>query len=299
MRAVRARLAAERRERVVRATRPIDTIKRRIPGRTPGRTGTKLCLMAHFDGDGRVAPYVLNYIDQLRQLGFDVVLASTSPFLDERDVPKLQERCRLAIIRENVGLDFGSWGAAMTALEDFGDYEELLLTNDSVFGPIVDLRETLERIASFPEALCGLTDNWEKQYHLQSYFLYFKRPALRSPTFERFWREFRLSTDKERIIIEYEVGISQAFIRDDVRIRPCFRFNELRDHCLAMGDAFQYRDLISRQPVNPTIFLWDVLIRDFRFPFLKTEILKINRFQSRSVVNWRKSCRPARTRRST
>jgi lipopolysaccharide biosynthesis protein len=39
--------------------------------------------------------------------------------------------------------------------------------------------------------------------------------------------------------------------------------------------------------LNLTLFSWERLIRDFKFPFLKTEILKSNRFKSADAVRWR------------
>jgi len=38
---------------------------------------------------------------------------------------------------------------------------------------------------------------------------------------------------------------------------------------------------------NPTLFFWDGLIEKLNFPFLKTEILRRNRFQSERAANWR------------
>jgi len=44
---------------------------------------------------------------------------------------------------------------------------------------------------------------------------------------------------------------------------------------------------IRSEPVSSSIYMWDLLIRYFGFPFLKTEVVKINRLNFHNVVHWR------------
>jgi hypothetical protein len=279
-----------RKERAINQVPPVKTIVQTVPGaHNGGRLRHNLCLMAHFDTHGRIAKYVQDYILELKALNFDIVLISTSPRVDSRDLDFARTHLRMLIHRQNVGLDFGSWKAALDSLPDAYDYEQLLLTNDSVFGPFYPLKNVFERFASMPEPLLGMTDSWETFYHLQSYFLLFKKDAFHSETFKNFWNSVKLSHDKNKIIDQYEVGISQKFIADDFTLGAYVPFHILREHCLALGpEKFQYYDMFCRQPGNPTIFMWDILISDFKFPFLKTELLKVNRKESKEVVHWRK-----------
>ncbi|RYZ91163.1 MAG: hypothetical protein EOP04_01520 [Proteobacteria bacterium] len=278
-----------RQDQAVAKIAPVDTILRVVDGFESGKKQkSRLCLMAHFDVDGRIAPYVQNYVVELKRQGFDVIIISTSPKFDERDLGFVQKELRYFIHRKNVGLDFGSWKATLDWLPDALQYDELLLNNDSVFGPLFPLSEVFDRFSAMSAPICGMTDTWETYYHLQSYFLLFKKPAFHSQTFKSFWSKVQLSIDKNKIIDNYEVGLSRHFIADEFQLGAYVPFHELREHCLNMGPAnFQYFDLFSRQPGNPTIFMWDILISDFRFPFLKTEILKINRKESRGAVYWR------------
>lgn len=269
---------------------PVDTIREVIPGANVERHHRRLCLFAHFDVQGRVDPYVLHHIDELKKNKFDVVLISTSNTIDPRDFSEVAARCRYYIHRKNVGLDFGSWKAAMDYIRDFGEYDELLLTNDSVFGPIYDLKETFDKFEKMPQKVCGLVDTWEIYYHVQSYFVFFKQEALKSELFKKFWNNFRLTLDKDFIIENYEIGLSQHFLRNGFEIGACVDFVELRDYLInQVGEGkFQYHDKYSREPGNPTLLAWEALISDrYRFPFIKTELLKYNRLVSKNVVNWR------------
>ena len=269
---------------------PVKTILKVIPGLTHERQQRRLCLFSHFDIHGRVDPYVLHYLDQIKKNNFDVVLISTSPSIDPRDFSAVSARCRFYIHRTNIGLDFGSWKAAMDYLKDFSEYDELLLANDSVFGPIYDLKETFDKFQQMPQKVCGLVDTWEIYYHIQSYFVFFKTEALKSDLFGQFWNNVKLVLDKNYIIENYEIGLSQHFLRNGFELGACVEFVELRDYLVnKVGEnKFQYHDRLSREPGNPTLFAWEALISDrYRFPFIKTELLKYNRLGSKNVVNWR------------
>lgn len=277
----------EQRDHQLQKVDPLSTILVSYPSNLGTKTKNKLCLYAHFDQAGKIADYVIGQCEELKKNGYDVILISTSPALEQNAIESALKSLRGIIHRKNLGYDFVSWRTAMMSLGDFSSYDELLLTNDSVFGPFSDLSLIFKNIADSQSSVSGLTDNWEKCYHLQSFFIHFKKPALHSSVFKSFWDTVRIRADKETIIISYEVGLSQHFIRHGYKLKALFPFHEIRAKCLDMGAGFQYRDKILRQPLNSTIFMWDVLLTEFGFPFIKTEILKINRFQSHNVPLWR------------
>ncbi len=97
-----------------------------------------LCLFAHFDQDDVLADYVLHYLQAIQAAGFDIVVISTSN-LSDADVARLRTVAQDVILRENRGHDFASWGLGIERYADLFS-GRLLLTNDSVYGPIGDLR---------------------------------------------------------------------------------------------------------------------------------------------------------------
>ena len=91
--------------------------------------------------------------------------------------------------RENIGFDAGGFKEALcnyigwdTVLE----YDELILTNDSVFGPLYDLKEFIESIEKDKEwDLCGINTAYDfHTWHLSSYFLVFRKNGFLSETFK-------------------------------------------------------------------------------------------------------------------
>lgn len=281
------KLKFELRQRYWRRVAPGSSITGCYWGSKKERSHPKLCLFSTFDPKGRIDPYVKHYIRSLYECGFDVVVISTSPSICSEDLDEVKDFCRAVIHRKNIGLDFGSWKAATEYLPDWGEYESLLLTNDSVYGPFSNLQSLFEKMDSAEESVCGLTDNFEASYHIQSYFLYIKKSLLRSDVFQTFWQSIRLHLDKTIIINAYEVGFSQHLLHHGIKIRAMYPYYDIRDYVLALGGQYQYYNMILFQPVNPSIFMWSILLKNFGFPFLKTEIVKTNRLGFRDVVNWR------------
>ena len=247
----------------------------------------KLCLMAHFDPQGRIEPYVLYYVKALAEEGFDVVLISTSAVLDDSDVKNALKYCRGIIVRKNIGLDFASWKTAFDFIPDVWKYDRILLANDSVFGPFTSLKEVLKKFEESSAQVCGLTDCHQIDYHLQSYFLFFKKEIFNNPTFVNFWENMRIKHVKMEIVREYEVGFSSKLLSAGVELFALYKYDEILKYVKASIPDFQYISDLEKHPLNSSLHMWDILLGKYNYPFIKTEILKTNRFNSSLVANWK------------
>jgi lipopolysaccharide biosynthesis protein len=103
------------------------------------------------------------------------------------------------------------WQRAMEDL-DVASYDELVLTNSSIFGPMFSMGPMFAQMEAAPCDFWGATDNHEIEWHLQSYFLTFKRRVLQSDAFARFFGSVLPYRDKWQIIRSYEVGMT-AFLQ--------------------------------------------------------------------------------------
>jgi lipopolysaccharide biosynthesis protein len=175
------------------------------------RKKKRLCVFAGFSRASRIEDYVLYNLESLRREGFDIVFVTTSEKIEKNDLERLIKLCVRILRRANVGYDFGSWKAGLfDAGINYHDYDQLLLTNDSYYGPLYPWKRVL------PEArtdLYGITDSYGIAYHLMSYFVLYNRRVLHSPDFERNWKGVRMVPTllKTLIIYAYEVGICQKF----------------------------------------------------------------------------------------
>lgn len=220
----------------------------------------KLCLFASYSFTGAVEEYVLNYLTEIKEAGYSIAFISTSS-LQESCVKKLEELCSLIIERENIGLDFGSWQLALSMCDWGKGYEGILLANDSVFGPFFKLNPIINSMCKRFD-VWGMTDNYEVDYHIQSYFLYFNEKAIKSEAWLNFWQSINVKLPKEDIIRKYEIGLSKCFLSAGFKLGSYAPI----DVVIKSVDT-------PLKNVNSSLAYWRPLIEKFHFPFLKRELL--------------------------
>jgi len=225
------------------------------------RQKESVCIFSHFDKDGIVDDYVLNYLDKILEQGFDIVFVSTAKNLGSEETKKLKNLCIDVIIKENIGYDFGAWKTGIDYLGvNIDKYESLLLCNDSVYAPLFPLSEMFGQMQECQYDFWGITDSHEIYHHLQSYFMVFDKKLVSSDIFKNIWKTYKVYKIKRNIILNYEVGLSQKLI----------------DHGYSMGAYCQYNKLIGSRVVNASRYYWKELIEKFRCPILKVELLRDN-----------------------
>lgn len=225
----------------------------------PSYKKENLCIFVNFDKKSKLHKYVINYLIDLRE-NFDIIFVSTSEQLgeDHKAIEKLKSITKKIIIRENEGYDFGSWRLGLESIKDeIHNYENLLLCNDSVYGPIYKTNEMLDFFKKSDLDIMGATSSFEVQYHIQSFFVLYNRKTFLSKTFERLWNSIRHHKDKWEIVNNYEIGFSQTFINLGYKVGA---------YCSAENYPL----------VNIAHVFWKDLIKKNRFPFIKIELLRDN-----------------------
>lgn len=224
----------------------------------------RLALFAHYDAQAQVKPYIVYYLERLREVCDDVSFVSNSP-LAEHEVAKARPICSRVHLRDNVGYDFAMWSEALRAI-DLESWDEVVLTNSSVFGPIYPLGPIFRKMSDVSCDFWGMTDSEEIAWHLQSYFLVFRRPVLASAAFRDFWQSVLPYRDKHQVVRSYEVGLS-TFLREQ-GFRPA-----------AFVPATELvTPWFRRRWPNPPIGHAEALIQR-GMPFVKVELLRDNPFR--------------------
>jgi lipopolysaccharide biosynthesis protein len=226
----------------------------------------RVTLFAHFDGDHRVKPYVTEYLGRLRQVSPRIVFVSTSR-LGEPELDKVRPHVEKVLVRENAGYDFGMWQHALERT-DLGDCDELVLTNSSILGPIHPLEPILRRMGDDACDFWGMTDSFEYRWHLQSYFLVFKRRALASEAFRRFFGSILPYRSKGPVVLGYEIGLT-AFLVENGLVPGAFAPVE------SWASWTQRRRMALERRWNPTLFHPEKLL-SLGMPFIKVILLRDN-----------------------
>lgn len=256
-------------------------------------TAKRVAVMVHFDRGGVIHDFFWYYLRQLHDCGYATILVSNGPRIADADRDKLLAICAHLIRRDNVGYDFGAWKEGIAAIPDLHRLDHLLIGNDSVYGPFHYVGDLIDRMSPVEADVWGVTDNWDRQYHLQSYFLLFHAAALRSPALARFWDQVRYIQSKDWVIRRFEIGLTRAMLAANLRVRAVFPY---RTCAAALVDAVSnqgiltdkldatraeylktlYQQIIAGRPLNATHFFWDYLIARMGFPFIKRELLQRN-----------------------
>ena len=141
-----------------------------------------VCFFAHFDRHDKVDEYVFRYLSEISRAGFCIVFV-TPCVISDADEARLRTICADVIRRDNSGLDFGSWAEALKRYSSQLS-GRLLLANDSVYGPMTDLRDILSRLTATKADFYGLVECRLVTSHLQSWFLLLEPHVVHSEAFK-------------------------------------------------------------------------------------------------------------------
>ncbi|WP_170181741.1 rhamnan synthesis F family protein [Phreatobacter stygius] len=287
-----------------------------------GSRPRRLCLFASYSKTSVVSDMVLEQLRAYRQAGFSIVFVSMSAGVSKPDLERLSGFCATVIRRDNHGLDFGAWADALRLLAgETTGLDSLLLTNDSNIGPISPLGPWIEKCLA-SEGIFGLTESLQGGAHLQSYFLLgHGRRATEDLT--AFLRKLRVSFSKWILIQRGEIGLTSAMrqrhfvaavidhetlenaVLDDIEAQlelsvvcpdlfanfaidqpPSAGIHDLQE-ARRIRDRYGLRRRLFNFPLNPTHQLASVLVKTFKFPFIKTELIVKNPARMPFAPDWR------------
>ncbi len=269
-------------------------IRRKWDGESTLSGARRVAVFNHFDKRGVVHDYVLHYLSELQRAGFTIVFTSNSPRFPKASVERLSPLVARILWRANVGYDFGAFKDGIAQIPDVNGLEMLLVTNDSIYGPVQDLGEIIGNADPAAADVWGITDCWSRLFHLQSYFVLFHPRALQDPAFRRFWRWLPYFRRKEWVIRYGEIGLTQYLMKYGLRCQALYPYRAMvarvsgpietyLDKTDPKDDPIRYRylEMIGRflregVALNQTHFFWDELLVTSRCPFIKRDLLQRN-----------------------
>ncbi|WP_434356130.1 hypothetical protein NF212_12605 [Parasalinivibrio latis] len=187
----------------------------------------RLAIFAHYDRDNIVDAHVLFYLKSLSDFVDKLVFVSVSKLENLEILDGIVDH---VVLRENVGYDFMSWQQGIESQSDINDYDELILCNDSCYGPLRSFENIFAEMSHKDTDVWGITDSVQISYHLQSYFLVFKRNVFLSACFKDFIKGIKQEINKFEVVEKYEVGLTKCLL----------------DAGYKVGSLISYKDVISK-----------------------------------------------------
>lgn len=234
----------------------------------------RIAIFASFSPTPEVQPYIIYHLQKLRELCDEVWFVSNSK-ISENSRLEISNHCSNIIERENIGYDFSGWRDAISKIKIL-EFDEVILTNSSVIGPLFDLSGVFNEMDKRPCDLWGMTQSQSHKMHIQSYFICFKKNVIISETWNRFWRSVHDESDKWDVIKNYEVGLLNFFQSDgfvgDSFIPVINEIGLRRIFLRRIGTKFPLYIAADKNVTNPTIHSPLKLIES-GMPYLKASLI--------------------------
>ena len=233
--------------------------------RTPSFSDEVALFVTH-SPRGRLKPHVRHYLESLKRQDISPILIVNADRPSEAADINMTSEIDGVFVRQNEGYDFAAWAHILRLQPELFDAGILYLLNDSVIGPTNDIafRNILTRLRNSRADFVGLTENFDRAWHVQSYFLALKHRALSSAELRKFINGIVSYTEIEDVINEFEVPFASILNAAGLNCEPMFPATDARD---------------------PTIYHWKCLL-EAGFPFVKVKTIR-DVFAGVDISDWR------------
>ena len=209
----------------------------------------RIGVFVFYDKDGIVSDYVPYLLNDLKQ-NLDRLVVVCNGKLSAQGRDCLERYTSEIYVRDNIGYDAGAYKEAFDHFigwDVLNDYDELVLCNDTFYGPLYPFEQVFRKMDSGNPELdfWGLTvhgkmeGSWWKDHnrygflpaHLQSFFLVVRSRLFHSAEFKRFWDEMDIDLDSvDDAIANFETSFTKVFEDEGFRWAPYCDTRELDDH---------------------------------------------------------------------
>ncbi|MFG6279364.1 rhamnan synthesis F family protein [Microbacterium sp. S16(2024)] len=184
--------------------------------------GRRLVVYVVYDRRGGVDEYVVHALAGLREHAARILVVVNGRLTPEGRA-RLEPVSDEVLVRENVGFDI--W-AHKEALDHVGaglsEFDEVVLTNDTWFGPVRPYGPVFERMDAQDIDFWGMTDHAAEEWHpftgsagvphhLQSFWIAVRRSMFTSERWARYWRDLPEMSEYRDAVLTHEIVFTPAF----------------------------------------------------------------------------------------
>ncbi|MCI1963899.1 MAG: rhamnan synthesis F family protein [Ancrocorticia sp.] len=183
----------------------------------------RLVVFLHHDADGICDQSVLRVLQSLRSYASRFVVVANGGLKASARM-QLEKIIDEVIERPNIGFDVGAYTEALRSVgwSHLAEFDELLLVNNTFFGPVSSFDPLFERMSHDNVDFWGMTNHpavspnpftgrGVMPEHLQSYWLLIRKTILRDPSFERYWQSLPMPQSYNDVVVNFESQFTQYF----------------------------------------------------------------------------------------
>lgn len=231
----------------------------------------RLCIYVTYDHENIVEDYVGYMLRELRKVVEHLVVVCNYPYI-VRGMDHVWPFADEIFYRKNIGLDAGAYRDVLCRFLGWDvvcRYDELLLVNDSFYGPVYPFEDLFDRMEKMNVDYWGMTrcpagklfNGYKYGVHIQSYFLALRNNVLMDDRFRAFWENMTQPQSLIQAVIEFEFGIN--------------RFLQEADYQGLAAMELCSSPIHVKESENPYMICAMELIRDAGIPVLKRRSLAL------------------------
>jgi hypothetical protein len=201
--------------------------------------GPKIALLLLYQPKG-ISDATLWTCQHLVAKGYAPLIISNAPLNNEDRIRLSTWTWRMAD-RPNFGYDFGGYRDGIWLLWQWKvDPDVLIILNDSIWFPLNSEETLIDRMEDSSAQFVGAlqldplrqTDGLpaKKRPFFGSFFLMFKQGAWQHPAFQRFWANYRITSNKYKTIRRGERGMSHALMDAGLHCKAIYTRTALDTH---------------------------------------------------------------------
>ncbi|PZO10685.1 MAG: hypothetical protein DCF26_22585 [Burkholderiales bacterium] len=222
-----------------------------VEGAIPGRPKVALLLLYQPAGVSDATRWTCEH---LASKGYAPLIVSNAP-LSSADRQLLSPWVWRMTERPNFGYDFGGYRDGIWLLKQWRvEPDVLIILNDSIWFPMQGSETLIDRMEACPAQFVGAlqldplrqSDNVpaKKRPFFGSFFVMAQHGAWQHPAFQRFWVDYRITSNKHKTIRRGERGLSHTLMDAGLRCEAMFTRTALDSHVRSLGSP-ALRDLLN------------------------------------------------------
>ena len=239
----------------------------------------RICIYLTYDKQKIIDSYIGYMLSELKTcVEYLAVVCNMTEITCGLDI--LEKYADKVFYRENIGFDAGGFKEALCnyiGWKKILEYDELVLVNDSLFGPFKPMKSIFAEMDNCKVDYWGLAthgangDNILK--HIQSYFLVIRSRMLHSVLFKKYWEDMPFYVTFLDVVYQHEVKFTSYFKRLG------YTYDTLAD--LEVNDS---KITLKNNYIQYSMLAYE-LIKKRNFPFLKKQPLAYNTLLQQTQEN--------------
>lgn len=220
----------------------------------------RLAIFASFSKNGKIADYIIYYLKALKKVAENIIFIADCPIFPE-EINKIKDLVIFAQFKRHNEYDFGSYKYGFLFAQKnklLKNVEELIICNDSCYGPVYPFEETFKEMQSRKCDFWGLSSDTIKKEHVQSFFYVFKKDIFLTKEFAAFLNNVKHQKNVAGVIKNYEVGFTHYLTNLGYTFETLIPLEIKENSC----DKY----------INKTTSIPCTLITKYKFPLIKVKV---------------------------